>query len=474
MVINDLKALLYVEVAKLEENVSNFNLRKYQKINDIINFLNNTSYQELYNNIDAIINDMREVLEEVKVKVIGAKLYSCVNKLKDYNTTDDYNLDISSLVAIKNILYNEMYINSLTNIEDIKKKIIAYRKIISSLKFGIPLSDYLLKYLKNFLSESEVLEGKQVEILERIKIFNDHTGNNISNKLSKKAFSLINMLNMVYEDFGEVIIDDYATASLANSLKNSYITLLKEPNINVNDILLSFPNLRDDNYAYDVFCYVMIGVLSFLQNEMLDSVDLMKQVEFYEDDYARNELEIFFYTTLNNFLILRSYYDSEVANYKENLEEISKDNLECDVVNNIYYLMADDKISYFEKDMIHNFPKEYLNKLQDLINRFKFDKMAKGEIKSLDSNLTINKPIELKDDQVRIVFNHICDNNYLIIGCDVKKSDNKRNFYEKMFRRIALITEEEKARILSNHVAQEQTELNIKEYINTNKRKGNR
>ena len=67
-------------------------------------------------------------------------------------------------------------------------------------------------------------------------------------------------------------------------------------------------------------------------------------------------------------------------------------------------------------------PKEYYSRVYELIDNFINGTNAPGEIKPLSNNKRAKGIFELKDDQVRIVFKHIKDNIYNIIGAFAKKT----------------------------------------------------
>ena len=59
---------------------------------------------------------------------------------------------------------------------------------------------------------------------------------------------------------------------------------------------------------------------------------------------------------------------------------------------------------------------------------FKKDKLKPSQTKPLNEVYPGNS--EIKDDQIRIIYRHIKDNEYVIIGVFIKKDDNPMNLYK--------------------------------------------
>lgn len=90
-------------------------------------------------------------------------------------------------------------------------------------------------------------------------------------------------------------------------------------------------------------------------------------------------------------------------------------------------------------------PYEYYNTVLELISNFVSGKNAKGEVKHLKNNGKLVGFMELKYDQVRIVFKHIKNNIYNVVGVFAKKANNDMTMYQTMANRmIPDVTTEEK------------------------------
>lgn len=118
-------------------------------------------------------------------------------------------------------------------------------------------------------------------------------------------------------------------------------------------------------------------------------------------------------------------------------------------------------------------PREYYSRVYELIDNFINGTNAPGEIKPLSNNKRAKGVFELKDDQVRIVFKHIKDNIYNIIGAFAKKTNNDTTMYQTMFSRMIpdVSTEEKLAKQLEIGYL---TNKQLKELLLTKGRKGTR
>ena len=92
-----------------------------------------------------------------------------------------------------------------------------------------------------------------------------------------------------------------------------------------------------------------------------------------------------------------------------------------------------------------NVPYEYYDTVLELINNFINGQSANGEVKHLKKDGNSVGFMELRSDQVRIVFKHIKDNIYNVVGVFAKKANNDMTMYQTMANRmIPDVTTEEK------------------------------
>ena len=120
-----------------------------------------------------------------------------------------------------------------------------------------------------------------------------------------------------------------------------------------------------------------------------------------------------------------------------------------------------------------NVPYEYYNTALELINNFINGQSANGEVKHLKKDGNSVGFMELRSDQVRIVFKHIKDNIYNIIGAFAKKTNNDTTMYQTMLSRMLpdISTEEKLSKQLE---IGELTNKQLNELLLTKGRKGTR
>ena len=106
--------------------------------------------------------------------------------------------------------------------------------------------------------------------------------------------------------------------------------------------------------------------------------------------------------------------------------------------NNLFYLINKNSKCYLLSD-VKDMPFEYISKITELISKFKDNTISNKKNKKLDFNSEFS---ELKDDQIRIIYKRIKDNNYLIYGAFIKKDDRKyRADFNNVIGRVGIISE---------------------------------
>lgn len=122
-----------------------------------------------------------------------------------------------------------------------------------------------------------------------------------------------------------------------------------------------------------------------------------------------------------------------------------------------------------------NFPNEYYERVSRLLNGKKKDSLTPTEDKSFSTiNAKLKDYSELRDDQVRIIYKHVGNNNYLILGAYVKKVDNLNRLNVTVVgrdRSIDYLNPEILSDALSNAT---EVEARIANLVENYGRKGNR
>ena len=230
------------------------------------------------------------------------------------------------------------------------------------------------------------------------------------------------------------------------------------------------------NLANNEYNYVIIKVLKDYNIELFTYHQLLEEKDTYLIRGNRKEIIKSYYELLNKYLVVRNYYNkiNEIVIDEEEPIFTEKEKEELKETKRLIYStsLANPTKAKIIGDMDY-IPREYYSRVYELIDNFINGTNAPGEIKPLSNNKRAKGVFELKDDQVRIVFKHIKDNIYNIIGAFAKKTNNDTTMYQTMFSRMIpdVSTEEKLAKQLEIGYL---TNKQLKELLLTKGRKGTR
>ena len=117
-------------------------------------------------------------------------------------------------------------------------------------------------------------------------------------------------------------------------------------------------------------------------------------------------------------------------------------------------------------------PKEYLERVKNLLDKLKTNQLNPRESAGFGGNNRLKEVRELRSDQIRILYKKIFENNYLILGIGVKKTDNDLNMYYTISNRNQTIDLSTVEKYNRNLEVSYEVEEKINSYIQTNSRKG--
>ncbi len=221
-----------------------------------------------------------------------------------------------------------------------------------------------------------------------------------------------------------------------------------------------------DEIEYKKICY---DFLSKIQQEIYDTVALIKEEDFYFDNDVKIDVLKEYKKKFKLYKKCRDFFDDQIKNIKEEnyLEEKEEFIDETVVKTNFLFAMSND-MSYIERDL-KTVPEEYYDKIKELLLQKRYGLTKKTNDKQLINNEKLKQFRELKEDQIRIIYRNSYNNSIIILGVGVKKSDVDRNLYDRLAKR-------------NNFVNDNTLKLNddsktlekVLEICNQNKRKGNR
>lgn len=452
---------------------------KIDLLEGLITDLDGTNYERIYSNIWIMDTFLPILYDEKKAKKLSDRIILLLNSLIkcEKNTKRVLKEDVLKFKSAYTCLLNELKddldrlkIQYKLALEKYKEdEIITYRRIISKLKFKDYIDTKELEIIEQIMDKYEINEKEQIRVFENLKIHNQDIALQRTGTKSRimDRHMILNMINGLYEKYDAPYITDSDTRKRVDSVLNTYLTIINDKDINIDEVISSLPNLKDRQYSFEEFDAIFINILMSIQEQLMLDVNYISKKEFFKDLKFQEDIKVEYNTTMNKYLKLRNYYYKEKDEYEQNI--LSKQELKPK--NNIFFAKKKNGETYLENDL-DDIPNEYLYKINILLTKFQADQLSVSEMKILKEDVKLKKMFELRDDQIRITFFHVNNNNYIITGCGVKKQKNDRVFYSNMAgrnRNIKLDTPEE---ISKNTKESKMINKRIKDYIEKNKRKG--
>lgn len=425
-------------------------------------------YEEIFhhiNTIDELIENKETVLillENID-KNIALSLANKIVLIEKYKR-----LNLTNLKEYEDIIkyINKLFSNLLEKFDELKlkyselekiinnnsDKILIYKIILSKVKYKQYIPYKMVDYLNEFFITKGFTEIEQIKFLEIISIYN----RNIYEKVHQYHYSYKNeVLDML--SFGFEIIDDDGidyNIDIAKKIQLHYSLLQYQTDFEkyFEEIKQEIDNENDLKLFY-------ILMLRKIQNELIETISLIKNKDFYADLSLKKEIIKDYQNLIDLYLKFRKQYYNIIS--KEN------ELVNSETVKIIFAKDLNDK-AYFIKDL-KNINNEYLEKMLDLLISLINGTITNKNIQGFTSRYKDLK--KLKNDQIRIVIRQINPNLYCIMGVGVKKDNTGTVLYNTLCRRKYPIAENE----IDNLINESDSILEyIKQYVMENKRKGNR
>ncbi len=474
--LNMLKTILFKEIEQLMKESVNKNILKdkIELLKSIVNDFSSDNYDELYYKSEILpltlpmifeVDEANEISNILRISLYNLRLsnkYDVKKNLNDFSKTlEKFKVTLDDL---------EKQYEKIKDI-DYETKITNYRRIISNFKFGSLITDEEYKIIDDIITKKGIKEKDQIRILENIKNHNLYIKYKCNDEKSTIADrkTILNMLDLGYEEFPEINVLSDSSRKRIDSVELGISNVLKEQNISSDTILESLPDLKSLKYSYEEFCAIIITILKKLQQEINFDADAIATREFYDNKVIRETTKLEYIQLQNKYNLIRNYYEEQITNYEQSIIIESDTNLEK---NNLFYIGEVDE-AFIEKDL-KKLPNEYLYKIELLLKKLKMDMLSISERKNLTGAEQLRGLKELRDDQVRIIFYHVSDNNFVIVGCGLKKSDNLRRMYNIMATRSKYIDINNEEKITKEQSKSKLIEQRLFDYINKNKRTGTR
>lgn len=467
--INDLKNKLYTEVQMYDSLKRKYNdlLVKRDILNDVLDILNNDDPIELKNNYLALGLQLPSVYGTEE----GTHLFDKIMKTTQLFTTliskqsiiykkilDDFQNFSNQSISIKQQLYRDFPL------------MIEKRKILSNFKFDGLITGKQIEIIDDLMKRYDVDSKDHIRCLEYIR------GHNSKIKYSEYFVSdtVVKMLDSSYTKFIIDDVDDIKYRDRYSRVIEDYLCELGKTN--VKDLPEFLPFLPDfTEYPIDVFDYIYQNLINGIIDSINEDVEYISSVEVYKTIELRKVAISEYNERRIKLAQISNYYRAVRLNYPSDVEILDVEGGNSnDYVNNLLYLNNSNNISYLEKDM-KSFPEEYYERVSKLLDSKKRDTLTPTEDKSFSTiNAKLKDYSELRDDQVRIVYKHVGNNNYLILGAFVKKVDNLNRANVTLAKRD-VSTDYSNQEVLNNALLNAaEVEERIASLVDNYGRKGNR
>ena len=465
-VLNPAKAkdIIFVEIRKYEYliNKNKEYTNKIQMLEDVINILK-SDIHILEENLGGLEFLISAILSEQESK-------KCYKNISNYFYAQKYSNDERYLLQCQKsyfitLKYLEDLLESLklekeineTNLIRKKDKVQTYKiiyKLISNSGF---LNTNLIDDFKNLMLSYGYDNIQIVRTLENFNInFAKHRNDKTPN------YTKINMLDKEYDKYDIAAIENYLYKDKITPQINSiYNSLIK---YSFDEILPFLPRYNDENVTLEEFDYLFKNIINKLIDDLMESVILITDVDYYKD--SKNPIIQEYNKTLSLYNTLKRFYEEE----REALDRrFNKEENQEETVNNlIYFYPAQSQKSYIENDL-KNIPEEFYYDVMKLLNNLKKNNLNSNNSKRFNGNKKLKKFLELRDDQLRIMCRKISDNNYSILGIFQKQDDNDVTKYLSLAGRYPNNVDYEQLLQKS-----EGTEERLFEYLRDNMRKSSR
>lgn len=470
--ISSVKNLVWSELKIYDEKKKYFEDALYQKdlYEDLISLLNTEDIRKIYENnfsISLILPLLysKEDAENISVNISKFSYLLLKSEADKNSNLEQLNMIIERINRDYATLSNNLGIYKKEYLEK-KPSAIKCMQILHKIKYDYIIEDEYVMFINDLLREREFKREYQIIYDEIIKQYNDGI------KFLKPIRSYTT-IKMVKSDFTLYEIDDVFEKDLKNKLDSCSISIYESlMNLKSDEFadefvenMISWMNEEEQNYVLKTTLNKFLSLLNDCKNNMLvegnyEDVEIRRVIiEEYNSYYYRYEKLLNYYNKKNNL----------DASLEEN-EEL--EDLGPEPKNNIFFLMRSTN-SYFEHDL-EDFNPHYLNTVKELLEGFKYGRLLKRCNEGFTANSSLHIYRKLKDDQVRILFRQLHNNNYLVLGAFEKKSNDGLSNYVRMAGRDCDYNIRTEELYSLRMMESEEVYNNVMEYIENNARKGDR
>lgn len=350
---------------------------------------------------------------------------------------------------------------------------------ISQFKYDIiNIKKILIHFEENgvITNKELVLLINEIETYNRRLITKTNTYSSETEKdyTDKKYNEIINIMKAGFIDIPEVEILPDRKPALDKMVREITQYISYQDTLEITKDIEKYRNYNVEDNEYN---YILVKLLEHYNEELLGLQELLKDPDVFLRYKDRLEIIKSYYINLDIYLIILKYYDkiNEIKETDEFDSETPDDitNENSQPHRRLIYATSPTNIKKARliSDM-DDIPKEYYEKIGELLVDFKSRKRDKKIIKYLDDKSGKTNQ-ELKDDQVRIIIKRIKDDIYVVTGAFVKKDNNDRKTYAKFKNRIIPKIDTETQMQIYLELAK-QVEIELENKIKEEGRKGTR
>lgn len=380
-------------------------------------------------------------------------------------------------------------------IEDIKNQIINRKYMLSSayrvrlnFKQGTSISEnkYDLSNIKkiiNYWKLSGVITNKEeLLLINEIELYNRRLMTKDSDNKREILYTnelyekIPNILQAGFQEHDKILVDENRKDTLDKLVKQIINSI---DGLNNEEIVDFIKGYKKYNISENEYNYIIVNIMDSYLSDLLAFYEILIDEDIYHDRKQRLLAIEDYYRILDKYLCLREYYEK---NNENEIQEIVVEEAEQEIIQDddkpkkeiIYSRSSVNPLKAFFIADMDDVPYEYYETVYDLIDKLKNNTLSVKESKSLTrSSNNEAGTMELLHDQVRIVYRHVKDNIYCVLGVFVKKANNRREIYNKLSARmIPDISTSDK--LMREKELSEYNEKELENLVKNKSRKGTR
>lgn len=460
-------------------------------------------YKKYRDTRDSLYNNLKEIQEILKVLRPRNECDLAIkDEIKDIKFFDDkYKNELQSIInntkeSIKTFEYfsneHKKIIEEINNcrfefnFEEIEMLSVLLNKIKFNYKNNLLMNkitkeDYNL--IDRLFKMGSIPRTNQIKMIETLRIHNTIIDYKLKNEQLdyKQLYKTLDAL-----DLGSIIKKNINISSDRRKIVDNYINSFKmqmkyDSNYNFIGYLLIYfemdKGVFSSNLSKEEVEYFYENILDYINDLIYSNKKLLMEYDeknpssfdtnFYLNNSTKKEIIDNIYKLIKIYKYIFKTYEDNIYLYDEYIK--SKDNsTKNDLkINDVYYMSLpsydENQKTYVEKDL-----KSVPNDLYGLI-KYYLELLSTADVyekertnPKFEGTEVLGGVHKIKDDQLRIIYEHLGENKIGVKGIFIKKKDFGRDLYVNVANRC------------EKYVSSEEVEQKIFDYLDENKHKGGR